>query len=560
MDPLRQRIAVARRRLNLERFGACLFRSWCAWLSVLLAVVVVRKLVPMAIDDRAWLWALFGGALAAGTITALVWTALGRHSELDAALEIDKRFGLKERVSSAVALDADSRETAAGQALLADAVQRVERLDVGSRFRVGLDRSAWWPLVPGSLAILIAVLISSRVPEHPAIAGPTASRSAQVKKAAQSLQKKLEQRREEARQKGLKETDALLKKLEEGTKDLGDKATADKEKALVKLNDLSKELEERRARLAGNEQLKQQLNQLKDLQKGPADDAARALKKGDFQEAAKALKRLQKKLADGKLNDQEKQQLAEQMKQMANTLQQAANAQQQAQQAVKDALEKAREQGDTQRATELQQQLEKLQKQQAAAKPLEKLAEQCKQCADAMSHGGTPQAGQALDQLQQQLNQMAQSQQEMQMLDQALDEIAQAKSSMAGNDLQQMDDAGEGQMALQGRGAKGSNRPGKGIGNQPGGNPLGKGENTKTGFYDSQVKQKAGKGTALVTDLVDGPNRKGTVTEEIQQAFENAAHSEGDPLTDQRLPRGYRDHAKEYFESLRKGKSEAAND
>ena len=36
------------------------------------------------------------------------------------------------------------------------------------------------------------------------------------------------------------------------------------------------------------------------------------------------------------------------------------------------------------------------------------------------------------------------------------------------------------------------------------------------GAFDTRVKQKMGKGAAVVTDFVDGPNMKGKVQQEIQ--------------------------------------------
>lgn len=556
MDALHQRIGIARRRLNLERFLGHLFRSWCGWLIVALAAIVVSKLWQVGVPTQTWTIAWLGGALGAGFLTALVWTWLTRKGELEAAIEIDKRFGLKERVSSAVALDAETRETAAGQALLSDTVRRIERLDVGERFRVGVDRSAWWPLVPGTMAVLIAVFITSRVPENPAEATTTQS-TQQIKKSAQALQKKVVQKREEAQKKGLKEADALLKKLEEGTKDLGDKAVADKQKAMVKLNDLAKELESRKQKLAMDEKFKQQLNNLKDLKKGPADAAAQAMKNGDFAKAVKEIENLKKKLAEGKLDEQQKKQLAEQMNQMKDAMQKAAEAHEQAKQQIEKQVEKARQAGDTQQAQKLQQQLDKLKQQKPAIDKMQQLAQQCKQCADAMKEGNAQQAQQALDQLAQEMKQMAQSQEEMKMMEAALDEIAEAKKGMAGDGDKEGEgnEPGDDQMAMQGGGKNPKGQPGMGMGEG-----RGKGkrpeERGKTGFYDSKVNQNVGKGAAVVTDLVDGPNKKGEVTESIKSAFESAKQGGDDPLTGERLPRDYRDHAKEYFDAFRKGQSE----
>ena len=50
------------------------------------------------------------------------------------------RFGLKERVSSTLALSPEERESAAGQALVADAVRRVEQIEVSERFGVTFSR------------------------------------------------------------------------------------------------------------------------------------------------------------------------------------------------------------------------------------------------------------------------------------------------------------------------------------------------------------------------------------------------------------------------------------
>ncbi len=553
MSTLHQRIGVARRRLNWERFLGYLFRSWCAWLGVALVAIVVSKLWPMGVPAKTWTIAWLGGSLAAGFITAWAGSYLTRNSELDAAIEIDKRFGLKERISSAIVLDSETLKTAAGQALLTDTVRRIERLDVGRRFPIGIDRSAWWPLVPGTMAVLVALLISSRVPENPAVA-TTSQVSRQIKKSAQALQKKLEQNRAEAKKHGLHEADSLLKKLEEGTRELSNKAAADQQKAMIKLNDLSKELEQRRQKLAYNEKFKQQLNNLKDLKKGPAEAAAQAMKNGDFRKAMKEIEDLKKKMADGKLDENEKKQLAEQLRQMQDVLQKAVEAHEEAKQEIEKQIEKARQSGDTQRAQKLQQQLDQMQQQKPAMQKLQQLAQQCKECANAMQQGNAQQARQALDKLGEELNAMAQSQEEMKMLQEALDEIAEAKKGMAGDgDKDGPEGDLDGEMAMQAGGKNQKGPPGRGMGEG-----RGKGERpeerNKTGFYDSKVSQNVGKGAAVLTDLVDGPNKKGEVTESIKSAFENARQGGDDPLAGQRLPRGYRDHAKEYFDAFREGK------
>ena len=56
-----------------------------------------------------------------------------------------------------------------------------------------------------------------------------------------------------------------------------------------------------------------------------------------------------------------------------------------------------------------------------------------------------------------------------------------------------------------------------------------------------------------MTGTADGPNVKGKVQQEIQTQFESAKAQETDPLNGQQLPKGYREHAKKYFDALREG-------
>ena len=76
---------------------------------------------------------------------------------------------------------------------------------------------------------------------------------------------------------------------------------------------------------------------------------------------------------------------------------------------------------------------------------------------------------------------------------------------------------------------------------------------SKTAMYNSHVKQQNGQGTSTITGWTGGPNLKGDVRVEIEQRAEAARHGEADPLTEQRMPREHQEHAREYFEQLRKG-------
>ena len=66
----------------------------------------------------------------------------------NAAVEVDRRFGLKERVSSALMLPDDARQTEIGQALINDASRRAEMIVVSERFPVTTGWKSLLPVLP----------------------------------------------------------------------------------------------------------------------------------------------------------------------------------------------------------------------------------------------------------------------------------------------------------------------------------------------------------------------------------------------------------------------------
>ena len=159
------------------------------------------------------------------------------------------------------------------------------------------------PLLPGVLAALVALLVSPAGGDKSAAANDDPAARQQIKKSTEVVRRQLAERRQQAKKEGLQDAEQLFKKLEAGTKELN--AEPSKEKALVKLNDLSRVLSERRQQLGGAEKGKQQLDQLKKIDRGPADKFVQAVSRGDFKKAAEELKKLQDKLADGKLDEKQ---------------------------------------------------------------------------------------------------------------------------------------------------------------------------------------------------------------------------------------------------------------
>lgn len=543
MDKLLTQVRRARRRLLAEQYLSWL--TWCVFAALMIAAVAIAVPQWVVIESLPANWSTLWlvGAAIASLIAAGVATYLNRRTALDAAMEIDRRFDLRERVASSLALAPADLETEAGRALVSDAARRIDRIDISDKFRPKVDRRAWLPLVPALLVFGLVMFGTNRE----AISSPDPNTSkaitAQVKKANEDLQKKLEQMKKEAEKRDLKGAEEVFKQLEEETKALNKDELESRKKSSVKLNNLKKQLEERRAKVSSSEELQKQLDNMKELTKGPADKIAKAMKEGDWKKALQELKDLQDKIASDNLSDKQKQELAKQLQQMKDKLAEANQANKDAMENLKKQIDEQRKKGDLAKAGELQQKLDQMMQNQPRMDNLNKLAEKLGQCQQCMKNGDKEGAAQAMSELADQMAKMQQEGQEMEMLDEALAQLEAAKDAM-------------GELGMEGQFGQGmgndqfNDRPGNGMGAGRGFGPRPDEENP-TQFRDSRVRQKPGAGSATFGGFVDGPNMAGETAVAEEEELSSASSEPADPLTSQKLPRGAGEHAEEYFKQLR---------
>jgi hypothetical protein len=566
MDPLREQVAQAQRRLVWEQFlaraGRCLF---VAMIVAAVAITVPRVLVINVLPGGWDAWCFFGGVFF-GLLAAGVWTWVSHRSTMDAAIEIDRRFELRERVASSLTLSESEAASDAGRALIDDALRAVSRIEVGERFRVRSDRRAWWPLVPAALAVLLVALVDIRQATSSADTSRT-DETQQVQNSVETARKEMAKRRQQAEAQKLTLAEGLFDRIEKQTGELAKKKDVDRTEAAVKLNDLAKQLEERRRQLGGADEMKRQFQGMKQLSAGPADKAAQALKKGDFQTAQQEIEKLQQQMQNGDLDDKAQQQLADQLNQMQQKIEAAVQAHQQAQADLQQQIDQQRRQGDLAEAGKLQQQLDQIQQQQPLMDQLNQFGIQIGQCRDGCKQGNASQSNNALSQMAAQLGQMQQQANETQMLDDALAELQQAKSAMAcsqcnGAGCQECQGGGGGKVASgskeDGQSTADSNQPsgqpGRGIGTGQGPELMSGNKNAGDPQYqDVQVRPSIGAGPGVYAGKVDGPNIKGQAVEAIKQEMASQAAVPAEPLTSERLPRTRREQAEEYFQLLREG-------
>jgi hypothetical protein len=561
LTQIRSQVIVARRRIVLQQFLAVL--PWCLFATLLIAAAALAapKLFILNIEPTQWLYAWLGGAVGVGLLAAVVVTWFTARPAIEAAIELDRRAGLKERVSSSLALSEDELTSDIGRALLTDAARRVERVDVAEQFPVRLNWKSVLPFVPALAVMGLMFLDDAKTAQAKTTAGNNPDEvKKQIKISTEKLQAKIREQEKRMEEEGLKEADKLLKELNKEIDKLASKAPTDRKEAMLKLNDLAKDIEKRRNELGGADKMRKELDKLKDIEKGPADKLADALKAGDFSKAQKEMEKLKDKLKAGALNKEEKEQLAKQMEKMQEKMQQMAQDHQQAREDLKQKIKEKMEQGDLAEAAKMQQELNKMEQQAAQMEQqMQQMADKLAAAQKAMQAGDDKKAAEQLDKLASQMKDIAQQLDEFEDLDQLMDSLADAKEAMKCDKC-----GGAGCKECQGKGMSDKSSLGKSMNRGKGrgrGDGLGEGkgqgdrpeEETDKKFYDTRVAGDPKRGQTVRVGDASGPNIAGKTSASVRQEMSKAVGQEADALNEVSLPRDQRQHAKQYFERLRKG-------
>ena len=548
MDQIRKQARIARRRMICERFMAYL--PWTLSFALIAAVAAISlpKLMYLPVDNVIWFASWMGGTVALAFIVNLVLTVIGRPTLADAAVEIDRRFGLRERLSSALVLSKEDRETELGQALAADGERQAEKVDARAKFAWGFRRTLLLTVVPALLAVGLFYLPSATAPEEIATKDSKASIN-QIKNSTKPLLDQVKKKREEAEKSGLSDLEIdFFKKLEGELAKLQKDTKLDSKQQLAKLNDIKEQLEQRRNEMGSAESLKHNLQNLEKFEAGPAEKLADGLKQGDFEKSEEALQQLMKKMESGEMSPADMQQLQKQLEKLEQALAEAAQAHEQSKQALQEQIKQAEAAGDMQKAAQLQRKLEQAQAQDAQMAQMQQMADALSQAQQAMKQGDMQSAKEQLSKMASQLQQMNQQDAELKDLDELLDSLSQSKSQMMCDKC-----SGDGCSQCMGSMGKMGQMPGRGMGEGKGQGERPE-EETDADFFDSRIRDKMKAGETVYGGKVGGENRKGTTQIEVQEAVLTSLAEEPEPLDDTPLPKLQRDHTREYFNSVREGK------
>jgi hypothetical protein len=314
---------------------------------------------------------------------------------------------------------------------LEDTRKKIASVDVPTRFPISVPNTTWFvPVAAVALALLIVFYNPIRTPTASgAKPTDTAKKREEIKPInTEEVKQQIAERRKRLKDFSSEKFDELETDLDKLLEKV-DKAEneADKQVAIQDLSRLAAEMAARQKELGKLSSLQQQLRQNADLKKseeGPAKDLQDALSKGDLQEAQKQLEKLAQAIKDGKMSDDDKKKLAEQLKDMKQTLQDMAELKQRRENIAKSNLDPETKKKE----------LEKLDKQRQKLQDASKLAQQlskCQQCLEKNDAGAT---AQAMQDAQKTLEEMALDAKEAAELEAALEDMEKLKECLGCKD------------------------------------------------------------------------------------------------------------------------------
>jgi hypothetical protein len=343
IDQARALVEKQVRRVWLRLFFQVVVQSLVTcWAIGLLLAMFWFLLRPFAFADSDEIvrWTVPAVLLWLSTLAGLLLAWTRRPDCVASSLALDEKFGLRERVTTFLTLPADQLDSLAGQALLRDVTAHLTKLQVSTEFplRIPLPQLL---LPAGAFALaLLAIVLEPMLGNLKFSSQIVAEERRQVVD-AKEIQQKLDDIKKIVNQRNQEQqpkSEELKKMEEEFAKLLNQPLDAKNEdKIRERINEFRKLEDKMKERADGLQDKREKINRLKDqleklgldkdktLKDGPAKDFEEALRKGDLDKAKAALEKLVKDLKNGKLDEKQQKELAEQFKKLQDKLEKLAN-------------------------------------------------------------------------------------------------------------------------------------------------------------------------------------------------------------------------------------------
>lgn len=571
-SPIDHVVRSARRRLITQAWFERTAIAIAIGFAIGLTWFIVEPLVLESPPE--WLrWTVLGSVVLLTGLVALLRSIRKAPSRMNAALEVDARFDLRERIATAVSLPSEVRTTAAGVAVCADADTHAAKLRVREKFPLQFRQSALLaPALAGCVALVAFVY-------HPITDSPAwveAHQKPEAEKARLAgdpgrkpivppnprMRRKDEPDRPN-KSEAVKELEARLDKLERQARDANDPAEArEKVTEITSAQDRAKQ--EERERFDKLARIEQQLRQLEKLDSqdgfkdGPARNFNDSLARGDLKAAEEAVDELRKKAKDKKLDEKQKEKLDDQLHKMEDELQRLSRNKDE-QEKLEQLAKKAKEEG---RDTEgLEKELDRLKRDAEQLKSLEDLAQKLKQARQSLKAGDMEQLARDLERVKDQMQDLQGEAEDLKDIQDdiaKLDELKREMGRKAKDQKQAQGQPGAGGDDEDGPERLGRKKEGQqGNGNGPGGRGTGSGDRpenpnapTARGPEERQRSPFDARGRKQYGGAVAGPAFTKRSPVEMSSAIEQAVQEAPEALDAQRLSRDDKDAVKEFFQSL----------
>ncbi|MDA9778405.1 hypothetical protein N9D38_08180 [Rubripirellula sp.] len=570
MNSIRRVIRQAKIRLVCAGLGRSLCYTFTAASIISLIAILALYFGDWEFNLSLWRDVFLAIVFVLALNASLFLTWLKAPSDSSVAQELDRRYQLQERISTALHMASNVSCNSVAAAQIADAERSVSGLAVTEKFELRPNRLLYLPCC--FLPILFASYSLIDL-ENKGIAGALSSQEIiepqRVTDTVRLLRKTIQERKKDAAAKNLVEAQDLFSRLEQKLERLATNPSADQKQTMIAMNDLRKQLEERASQLGRSEAVKRSLSPINGTTDKANQDILKAITEGDFQRANELMSDYGSKLEKGDLSDKDKQTLQSQLDSIRNALNEEVKRHEDRQDELENKLNAARQSGDRAEISQLERELESLRQQNPQIQSLSELANSVSKASQALSDERLD-AGKSITDLAESLQSLQNESSELRDLEAALDDITISKNAMRCQSC-----AGEGCSECGGKSglgdqpsnaiAKTSGSSTAGEGNQFGngsGSGLGKGSGsgdrpesaTETNTYQSRVQGDLTRGRAVISGIADGPNRKGISRETLQKSIEVSLQEKDSPTENQVLPRSEREHAMQYFNQLREGK------
>ncbi len=576
-------VRIAKSRLLRQSFVNHLGIGWAAALAAVLAWFVAQ---PMLLENppESLRWIALSTGLALGTIFAILRTRLQAPTNERVALEIDNRFQLRERITTAVALPMELRNSPAGQALFADAEHKLAPLNVSEKFPLAPRRHLlgvpvlamaiaavvlWWN--PEALGLTTADESEvNRQREEQSVAAQTAL----VPKAKSPPKPVADAPPERPNKgKGLKELEEELAKAHDKfAKDpFEDSPEKQREKAaeLAQLEDKTQKFVEQKVDKL--QELQEQFQKLDNLNKdmefedGPAKEFNDALSKGDLKKAKEEVDELKKKAKEKKLDEKDQEKLERQLDKMKKELERLdrdkkkeKEEQKKEREEKKKELEKEIEKAkqENKDASQLEREREKIEQQE---KQEREAGEQLQELAEKL--GGAQKGLETMD-LEKVAEELDQAGKQLEKIDGEVQDFKEAETQLQKLKEERREAASQGEKGASGQKSSGEKAPGDGKepgqkakgGANDGGIGAGQrpiNDDAKTGSQDEKIRSPFDpRGKKTFAGSTRGPAFTKKTEAELGKEIQQRAQEAPAGADAQRLPRDARDSVKEYFEKL----------